>query len=216
MNKSDRDKMLVVGFLLAFILVAVGFIFGTQAIPVKWIAIAIIIIQAFYAVPRAGYLYYKALGQELGVQRFIPLWNEIMMFSGKYPILVLSTWVAFALVYSVTFVPGTVVESVLGSFVALQYGYWAARIAIVILVVNNFILGAAYVSVFRDTKTMQADLTKDRSGVRKTDVMYYVMMYVPIVRCASIVVLCDRLSKLVLLNGYCADQIIDSELQEEE
>ena len=59
MNKNDKDKIMILVFLIAFILISVCMIKGTKLIPFRYLLLAILLIQYLYVVPVICKNYYQ-------------------------------------------------------------------------------------------------------------------------------------------------------------
>ena len=154
MNKNDKDKIMILVFLIAFILISVCMIKGTKLIPFRYLLLAILLIQYLYVVPVICKNYYTVKGSTARWDRFIPFWNEVTIFSPKLAILTL--------------------------IIVTAIGYY---------------------KVMRDVSFMHQQLI-GKAKVVKLEVLYYVLLFIPMIRLVSLSFMLDRLNKLNRLNKY--------------
>ena len=215
MNKEDKEKLLIVLFVFAFIVIALTFIFGTKVVPTKWIVAIILLCQFVYLTPKVAKLYYQAKGLSLGVQSYVPFWNQICIFPPKRAVVTLVSGILFLLAVGVIFVPADVRTNLFGEHFALNSGVYAIRIAAVFFVLYNVIVGASYCYVFRDIKGMLVEVSKSYSKSSKVEYLCMPLLFLPVIRCAALTMVLDKLNKLVVLNRYKGMNNDSNVLQEE-
>ena len=113
MNKRDKDKLLILLILVIYIGVVACFIFGTRFI--SWQVLILIMLAAEYLIiqPEICRLYYKANKLKIGGTRFIPFWNEIVIFKSIDATVALISYVLLAVSLLLLFIPSEIVASVL-------------------------------------------------------------------------------------------------------
>lgn len=215
MNKKDKEQLLIVVFILAYILIALAFIFGTKIIPVQWISAAILLVQTFYIIPEVVRLYYNANGSKIGISRFIPFYQEICIFTPKIAVITLVTLIGGGISLLGIFVPYEVRASILGEHFALNSGYYCIRVAAVFFVLYDIFVGVGFSGVYRNIKNMLADLSKSYLKASKFEMLCYVLLFLPVIRCAGLTFFFDKLNRLVKLNNYKINSGTKSVLQEE-
>lgn len=202
MNKKDKEQILIVVFILAFILISIAFIVGTKIIPVKWIVVAVLALQCLYLVPSIVKMYYEANGYQIGFTRFIPFWNQISIFPSKIALSTLITLIGTALAVGCIFIPATIRANLFGEHFALNSGIYAIRLGAVFFIAYNIFVGVGYSHVFRDIKNMLAELSKSFVKTSKVEYVCYFLLFLPIIRGAGLSMFLDKLNKLVNLNHY--------------
>lgn len=214
MNKSDKDKLLILLVIVLYIAMTVFFIRGTKKIPWYLIIVSLVAIEYLIAQPRLCKLYYQANNQQIGFTRFIPFWNEVAIFEQVDAILTLVSYLILALVLILFFLPADTVMSLLGEHIALNYGTYVIRAIFICLVINTIIVGIGFLHVTRNIKIMHKTLTHGYSNF-STGIITVVFGFLPIIRTLAVMNLMNALTKLVLFNNYHGDDNEADQLEEE-
>ncbi len=214
MNKSDKDKLLILLVIVLYITMTVFFIRGTKKIPWYLIIVSLVAIEYLIAQPRLCKLYYQANNQQIGFTRFIPFWNEVAIFEQVDAILALVSYLILALVLILFFLPADTVVSLLGEHIALNYGTYVIRAIFICLVINTIIVGIGFLHVTRNIKIMHKTLTHGYSNF-STGIITVVFGFLPIIRTLAVMNLMNALTKLVLFNNYHGDDNEADQLEEE-
>lgn len=214
MNKSDKDKLLILLVIVLYIAMTVFFIRGTKKIPWYLIIVSLVAIEYLIAQPRLCKLYYQANNQQIGFTRFIPFWNEVAIFEQVDAILTLVSYLILALVLILFFLPADIVVSLLGEHIALNYGTYVIRAIFICLVINTIIVGIGFLHVTRNIKIMHKTLTHGYSNF-STGIITVVFGFLPIIRTLAVMNLMNALTKLVLFNNYHGDDNEADQLEEE-
>lgn len=214
MNKSDKDKLLILLVIVLYIAMTVFFIRGTKKIPWYLIIVSLVAIEYLIAQPRLCKLYYQANNQQIGFTRFIPFWNEVAIFEQVDAILTLVSYLILALVLILFFLPADTVVSLLGEHIALNYGTYVIRAIFICLVINTIIVGIGFLHVTRNIKIMHKTLTHGYSNF-STGIITVVFGFLPIIRTLAVMNLMNALTKLVLFNNYHGDGNEADQLEEE-
>jgi hypothetical protein len=214
MNKSDKDKLLILLVIVLYIAMTVFFIRGTKKIPWYLIIVSLVAIEYLIAQPRLCKLYYQANNQQIGFTRFIPFWNEVAIFEQVDAILTLVSYLILALVLILFFLPADTVVSLLGEHIALNYGTYVIRAIFICLVINTIIVGIGFLHVTRNIKIMHKTLTHGYSNF-STGIITVVFGFLPIIRTLAVMNLMNALTKLVLFNNYHGDDNEADQLEEE-
>ena len=214
MNKSDKDKLLILLVIVLYIAMTVFFIRGTKKIPWYLIIVSLVAIEYLIAQPRLCKLYYQANNQQIGFTRFIPFWNEVAIFEQVDAILTLVSYLILALVLILFFLPADTVVSLLGEHIALKYGTYVIRAIFICLVINTIIVGIGFLHVTRNIKIMHKTLTHGYSNF-STGIITVVFGFLPIIRTLAVMNLMNALTKLVLFNNYHGDDNEADQLEEE-
>ena len=214
MNKSDKDKLLILLVIVLYIAMTVFFIRGTKKIPWYLIIVSLVAIEYLIAQPRLCKLYYQANNKQIGFTRFIPFWNEVAIFEQVDAILTLVSYLILALVLILFFLPADTVVSLLGEHIALNYGTYVIRAIFICLVINTIIVGIGFLHVTRNIKIMHKTLTHGYSNF-STGIITVVFGFLPIIRTLAVMNLMNALTKLVLFNNYHGDDNEADQLEEE-
>lgn len=214
MNKSDKDKLLILLVIVLYIAMTVFFIRGTKKIPWYLIIVSLVAIEYLIAQPRLCKLYYQANNQQIGFTRFIPFWNEVAIFEQVDAILTLVSYLILALVLILFFLPADTVVSLLGEHIALNYGTYVIRAIFICLVINTIIVGIGFLHVTHNIKIMHKTLTHGYSNF-STGIITVVFGFLPIIRTLAVMNLMNALTKLVLFNNYHGDDNEADQLEEE-
>lgn len=214
MNKSDKDKLVILLVIVLYIAMTVFFIRGTKKIPWYLIILSLVAIEYLVAQPRLCKLYYQANNQQIGFTRFIPFWNEVAIFEQVDAILALVSYLALALVFILFFLPADTVVSLMGEHIALNYGTYVIRAIFICLLINSIIVGIGFLHVTRNVKIMHKTLTHGYANF-STGIITVVFGFLPIIRTLAVMNLMNALTKLVLFNNYHSDDNEVDQLEEE-
>lgn len=214
MNKSDKDKLVILLVIVLYIAMTVFFIRGTKKIPWYLIIISLVAIEYLIAQPRLCKLYYQANNQQIGFTRFIPFWNEVAIFEQVDAILALVSYLVLALVFILFFLPADTVASLMGEHIALNYGIYVIRAIFICLLINSIIVGIGFLHVTRNIKIMHKTLTHGYANF-STGIITVVFGFLPIIRTLAVMNLMNALTKLVLFNNYHNDDNEVDQLEEE-
>lgn len=214
MNKSDKDKLVILLVIVLYIAMTVFFIRGTKKIPWYLIIISLVAIEYLIAQPRLCKLYYQANNQQIGFTRFIPFWNEVAIFEQVDAILALVSYLILALVFILFFLPADTVVSLMGEHIALNYGTYVIRAIFICLLINSIIVGIGFLHVTRNIKIMHKTLTHGYANF-STGIITVVFGFLPIIRTLAVMNLVNALTKLVLFNNYHNDDNEVDQLEEE-
>ena len=214
MNKSDKDKLVILLVIVLYIAMTVFFIRGTKKIPWYLIILSLVAIEYLVAQPRLCKLYYQANNQRIGFTRFIPFWNEVAIFEQVDAILALVSYLVLALVFILFFLPADTVVSLMGEHIALNYGTYVIRAIFICLLINSIIVGIGFLHVTRNIKIMHKTLTHGYANF-STGIITVVFGFLPIIRTLAVMNLMNALTKLVLFNNYHNDDNEVDQLEEE-
>jgi len=208
MNKSDKDKLVILLVIVLYIAMTVFFIRGTKKIPWYLIILSLVAIEYLVAQPRLCKLYYQANNQQIGFTRFIPFWNEVAIFEQVDAILALVSYLVLALVFILFFLPADTVVSLMGEHIALNYGTYVIRAIFICLLINSIIVGIGFLHVTRNIKIMHKTLTHGYANF-STGIITVVFGFLPIIRTLAVMNLMNALT-----NYHSDDNEVD-QLEEE-
>lgn len=103
-----------------------------------------LVIQFLIVMPMVVKRYYQVNGVIAGFSRFIPIWNETMVFEPVIATLSLISWVVLALSIGSIFISPVVLADIFSEAVALNWGDNAMRVTLGLLVVNFIVRGIGY------------------------------------------------------------------------
>ena len=214
MNKRDKDKLLILLMLLLYCVITVGMIYGTKRIPWQAIICVLLVCEYFIVQPKICKLYYQAVNSKASIGRFIPFWNEIMIFKSSDALATLISYVMLAISLSIFFIPAAQIGSIFGEHIMFNYGIYVIRIIAVALIVNSIIVGISFLHVNSRIRQMHIEFTSG-GKIYTTSVLSNVLLFVPIIRVISLIGIMNTLIKLVSLNNYVINNQETNNLVEE-
>lgn len=214
MNKRDKDKLLILLILVIYIGVVACFIFGTRFI--SWQVLILIMLAAEYLIiqPEICRLYYKANKLKIGGTRFIPFWNEIVIFKSIDATVALISYVLLAVSLLLLFIPSEIVASVLGEKIMFNYGFIIIRAIAVFLLINSVVIGIGFIHVVQKVRMMHTEFTSSSRNF-SLSAASFILYFFPILRTISLMGLYSVLNKLVSMNNYTAGSKSSNNLVEE-
>lgn len=203
LNRSDRDKIIIVGVLLA-IIALVFFVFHfTRFIPLGYIA-AIFIVLMFVESIVISKKYFDLYNVEYKVTPYIPIYNSISTFPKGLSILLIINTIIWVILGLLMLLPGSVIAK-LGLDAAMTVNTSIGAFFIFLFILEFLIYGFGYCSILRDTKGMLYEVT----GVRASsmDLVYYLLLLVPLFNTLGMTLIITNLNKLANLNYHAGDVI---------
>lgn len=211
MSNRDRNKLIILGTALVLILMSIAFVVGTKIIPISIVVGATLIIQCFILAPSCNKGYCRVYSVEPKVSRYIPIWNEIQILS---PITAIGTFIALLLslcVFGVSKVPLSVIYKISGLHSMVNWGYNCVVVAIIILVIADFILGCGLIGVLRNVNAITSELFDGQ--ISKVEIAYYFLAFIPFLRICYFIALNQKL-KTLLDSNLLGEE--DNEFEEED
>lgn len=196
-NRKDKDQLIIIGVVIAFILISVAFIYGTVMIPVAALATITLLIQCFGVAPAVNQKYYQVNGAEPKATRFVPFLNEVQILS---PTLAKATVISVAIAALIAlsmYLPVQIRTSIAGIQQGLAWGYNAVVAAILVLVLTDILLGAGLCGVLRNVNLMLQDELEIRMS--RVEVVYYFLAFIPCLRICYFITVNQKLKQLVKL-----------------
>lgn len=186
MNKKDKEKMLKLVAVSALIVVTIFFMFGLGRLPVQVIAVCVLLLHYVVVSPGLCKHLYQIYGQHLGIVRWIPVVNEIEMFSGAnyYASMVVS--LITVVIFLLRFLPNSVIGSLFGLKAGMFWGYNITAVLIVALVITNFVFGFGFCRLLHDLNIQVMERYSATSGKLET-IVYYVMLLIPFIRICPLI-----------------------------
>ncbi len=204
MRKIDINQLISGFAIIFFVMVAYFMCMGTRNIPWVVIVTVVLVVQYVFVIPSLCKSYYIINQENAGLWRYIPLWNEIQMFSHNYAVVSSIATVACAALFCLRFLPSSVIGGIFGDRAGMMWGYSATVIFIIALVVTNFIYAFGLCSVMRNVNTISYEHLNVKTS--KVEGIYYFMMMIPLLRLGSLLNLRDKVKILQFSNyGYKDD-----------
>lgn len=214
-NKRDKESLIIAAFIVVFIFGSVILNFVTSSVNPAVVIGIVTLAEVFFIVPRVNKLYMEVLeADDNSFARFIPIWNELRIFSPKMFYACLALWIINAIVLLLSFVSGGFITRIFGEDFATVYTPYMLIAAAVIFLINSIVRGFAFCEIKRNVAEMNADLMGVPEKVTPYSLFQSFTLFIPILRVVGLSLVSDRLYKLAELNGYNA-QDGDNEFVEE-
>lgn len=195
MTKKDKEAFVIVFGLCGMVVFSILSCLYSSKIPWQLILFGVLIVQFVFVLPSLCKSYYKINQAEVGNWRFIPLWNEIQMFDSKFAIIaIIATVISFVILLSV-FIPINIIEMILGSKMALTWGYNVLVIFIVAIFITNFIYSFGLCGVLRNLNLMAFEKLNSRTGIFEN--VYYLLLLIPFIRVCSLIIMRSKANMLL-------------------
>ena len=214
MNSRDKNQIMILVFILAFILLTVFFILGTKDLPIWLIVVIIGIIKFIILQPSIAKMYYSVHEQEAGVSRFIPIYNELMILPPKNAMALLVSYIVLALLIGAIFLPISFTSQIVGEHIAMNLGVHIIRLCAVGLIINLAIYAVGFSKLMKDVEKVYRKFANS-DNLRIFKVYHKVLLILPIVRVVTLVEIYNRLYTLTRLNNFNTNHSSVAELREE-
>lgn len=214
MNKQDKDSILILIFTLGYFGLFAVFVFGMKLIPIQYIAPILIAIEEFYIKPIVIKLYYELYDMKADVTRFIPIYNQLMIFRGKIAICYLVLSIISGLCILLMCFPGTI-SAILPDALALNFGVNIMRVTVVVLFIYNVVVYIGYLSVFSDIDAQHYKITSRTALPALRRVILYFTLFIPLVRSIGLLSIHNVLNRIVKFSHITVNTVFDEELREE-
>lgn len=220
----NREKGILFGFLYCLAVVLGSFLIveGTKLIPSTILIGGAILILYLYAIPEFYKKYYILADAEqyCNFTRFIPIYNQVMLFTPLIAKLYLGTILAVMFSWAMVFIKPTAL-TFLPSNILMGWANGWIVIGLLLIVVNSIVQGLGYVELVKEIERG----IKDVSGITKDHAMdtififvQYLLLFIPVFRAISIVLQIGSLNKLVVFSGVTnskLDKLMQGKLQED-
>ena len=208
MRKEDKNNLIIVAAMLAFIALVVVFYFGTLHIPLIWIGVAFIIIPFIQiAFIIKDYLNFYQMDSKTWM---IPIMNII---SSSTPMMagVLIANVAIIIAYILCwFVPAEWLLNINMEFPFI-YTSTLKRLLPIMIIGTYVIIGIAYDMIWADIRSLIFDAT--RQSTPKLVYVFYLLMLIPVLNVLSLTQVASDMKKLGRL-GYSFGEEQETVLEE--
>mgnify|MGYP002798534839 CR=1 FL=1 len=202
MSRKDRESLLIVAFFVACIALVFVVFFTSRSINPIYLAGALVFMEVFIMFPIIDKWYYHAMSSKIGVSRFIPIWNELCLFSPKIATTTIVLWVVEAILFLFSLLNIEFYESFLGAHLAMNVTDFIIRGFIIVFIALAVVRGIGPCQVCNATNRMVSDLLGVQYRIKVTTILAYVSLFIPIVRITGIGLIYNDLIKLEKLNSY--------------
>lgn len=220
----NREKGILFGFLYCLAVVLGSFLIvkGAKLVPSTILIGGAILILYLYAIPEFYKKYYILADAEqyCNFTRFIPVYNQVMLFTPLIAKLYLGTILAVIFSWAMVFIKPTAL-TFLPSNILMGWANGWIVIGLLLIVVNSIVQGLGYVELVKEIERG----IKDVSGITKDHAMdtififvQYLLLFIPVFRAISIVLQIGSLNKLVVFSGVTnskLDKLMQGKLQED-
>ena len=210
----EKEKNILLGFAYAAF-IAIGFtifVVGSKVIPTVALVGVVVLLLYFYVTPSLAKKYYSmhGVGDELGFSRFIPFYNEVMVFSTPVAIAYLITLTLLILSVVSVFLKPSIIASVFGDVIALQWANGAIVISLFLIVLFSIIRGIGYSAIVREVNSnikKISGVSDDKGLDNLVIVVQYVLLFIPVFRAFSLAFQLDRINKIVVFLKMTEEEI---------
>ena len=195
MFDNEKDSILAVGFTLILIGAITLFWIASSKIPLAISFLILVAVLLVYIQPTFYKRYYNFLDREADFTRFIPVSNEIGLFSKFYARLYMITLVVLAVaVMTLLLMDINVIANLFGDELAFRFPTIMLSISALALIVFCFVRGLAYMQVFHvisyNLYKLGGKENNSSNGLEKViSAVASLLMFLPVVR--GIGMLCE-------------------------
>lgn len=212
LSKKDLDNILSSIYLISIVVVSAFFFALIKYINPLWVAVIWFAAQQLYVLPRVHKLYMKLHDLPSNpLTRYVPLANEVSMFTPVYSMINLVTGVVNILLFVIALAPVVginfftpMIESIFGQDAADSYTFYLMLFGFILYFVMSFVRGMAFVQMNREVNRLHAKYygaTRARVNLGSAfESLRYLMFLVPFGRTISLQFMGDRMYKMVELN----------------
>jgi hypothetical protein len=181
-----------------------GFIFGTKNLKWQWVVIITAVVEYLIVQPRVCELYYSANKQHVGITRFIPFWNEVIIFKSSYAMATLISYIAIVIAIGVLEAPVDLLANVVSEHFLLNYKIYDVKIIMILVLINSIFVGLGFQQVTSKIKQLHAKLSGSNRHF-STSVFSSILLFIPIIRLIPLIGLMNMLTKIVVFNNFTID-----------
>ena len=219
-NKEDKDALVMLVVLAGLITICFGITQVTKYLPLNLIALAVVLIEFVWCMPRICKKYYAVNGQDAGVIAYVPFMNIIACFKPLTAKITAVLAVIALVLYGAAWIPAAVYVKTFGEHFALNASVHFVMYAFFVFLVTEIFVGIGYCGVLHNVHRMSSVMSD--GNVSLLECVYYVLMFLPVIRCGSLLSLSNLLNTLQM-NGYVDtenydedDFYVENELEEED
>lgn len=213
MLEKERTTLVAFGYLFSMILAFFGVVVIGDYVPSALIISIVILILYLYIIPTFIKRYYQmhGVGDAIGISRFIPIYNEITILPFGVAIAYVITTILMILGLVSIFLKPEIVASVFGDAIAFQWANAAIVATMFFIITWSIVKGIGYVSlgveISRNLKII-TDTRKTTLGDNFLSVVQYVLLYIPVLRAIGLMLMLDKINKIVIYSKMTEEDIM--------
>lgn len=202
MNRKDRDSFIIIAFIMFCILLTAAFYTTSKLINPLYIIIVISLLQTFYIIPKIVQMFFEFNKLKAGLSRYIPFLNETMIFTKKYALATIISWVVIVIFLTIASLKLDFISLFMKEKYVYNYTYNAMRVVILVYIINNVVRGLSW-NVFVNFILIKNNELMGVVGKNNAVQFYYrVVVFIPIVRIFAFVWIYSILHKIIELNHF--------------
>lgn len=202
MSNKDKDSFIIIGVIAGIPLLSGLFYLSFKFINPVYLALLVLVVQYFGVTPSIVKMYYKMLDAKPGIGAYVPIYNELLIYSPGYAKVSLGIWLADVLALALAFIDNSVYEVLFGRHMAFNITTTIIWVAVLIYLIQCIIRGVAMCKLSSFVYRKRAEFYRVPVKVSILQVMQYVLFFVPIIRIVSFSLLFDKLFALTKVNDY--------------
>ena len=202
MSKKDRESFYILGFILGMIAICLVVRYSAKFINPLYLGIFAVIVQVFIIMPRIAKMYYKIMGADLGFQAYVPIYNELAIYSPVMANVSLVIWLLDALILGMSCIENSVYESILGMYAAFNITHSLIWAAILVYLVQCLVRGIAMCQVSSVVYRKRAEFYQAPNKTTVFRVLQLFLYFIPFIRVYSFCVLFDKLYTMTKVSHY--------------
>ena len=202
MSKKDKESLMLVGFLLGYVAIALILYFTVQSINPYILAGMIVLVQVFFLHPMICKYYYQAMGASIGYSRFVPIYNELAVMPPAIATTTLVLWIIAGMLFLLSLVSIDVYSAMFGMHVGMNLTFRLMQGLVVVYLILLTVRGIGWCKVTSKVQDLLCEFYGTRRKFKVTTALSYVAYFLPIGRAISMVFLYNNLHKLCKLNNF--------------
>ena len=195
-SRKDKDNLIIATAIIFFISFIFAIHFGFTLVPWEVSCGLAVLVQMLYTVPQITLRYYSLNKMKASWQRFIPIWNELMVCSTTIAKLSLVLLTLTILVGLATMLPLSVVGAIFGMHTTIAWGYNCSVAAIILSVITHLTIAVGLSGMYRNTNIMIYQCIGEKT-IWWVELVYYVVLFVPFVQLATLLAVSRRQNTLI-------------------
>lgn len=201
MFDNEKDSLIAVGFMILFVVLSTLFFVFSKKIPLTISFGILLIMLLVYIQPMFYKRYYEFLNRKADFTRFIPVYNELGLFTKFYARLYMITLVIFlASVMALLLMDINVVANLFGDEAAFRFPSVMLGISVLALIAFSFVRGLAYTHIFNrisyNLYKINGSAEKGTGLERVISFVTSLLVFIPVVRGISMLFELRKLDNL--------------------
>lgn len=202
MSKKDKESLLVVGFLLGYVAIALVLYFTVSAINPYILAAMVTAVQIFFLHPMICKYYYEVMGASIGYSRFIPVYNEIAVMPPVIAVITLVMWIIAGILFLLSLVNVDVYTSIFGAHFGMNITFHLFQGLIGVYVLLLIVRGIGWCKITSKVQDLLCECYGTKRKFKVTTAFSYFAYFFPVGRAISMVFLYNNLYRLCKLNNF--------------